>query len=113
MGICIETLYDIPMTATMPETASLLLTLRRQTGEVHRAREAAHNASRARFLTIARLRGLGVSYRAIGGAMGLTASAAQRLIETARERHPELMTPQTPPATMGAGTALTQKVGAR
>jgi len=92
----------------MPEASHLLLTLRRQTGEVHRAREAAHNASRARFLTIARLRGLGVSYRAIGGAMGLTASAAQRLIETARERHPELM---TPPATMGAGATL--KAGIR
>lgn len=93
----------------MPEATSLLLTLRRQTAEVHTAREAAHNASRARFLTIARLRGLGVSYRVIGAAMGLTASAAQRLIETARSRHPELMTP--PPATLGAGATL--KAGVR
>lgn len=112
MGICIETLYDGRMTATMSESASLLLTLRRQTGEVHRAREAAHNASRARFLTIARLRGLGVSYSTIGAAMGLTKTAAQRLIETARERHPELMTPQ-PTQPLGAGATLAQKVGIR
>ncbi|SHP98860.1 Uncharacterised protein [Mycobacteroides abscessus subsp. abscessus] len=111
MPFCIETLYDGCMTATMPEASSLLLTLRRQTAEVHRAREAAHTASRARFLTIARLRGLGISYRAIGGAMGLTSSAAQRLVEQARERHPELMTPPTPAGVLGAGTTL--KAGAR
>lgn len=111
MPFCIETLYDGHMTATMPDASHLLLTLRRQTAEVHRAREAAHNASRARFVTIARLRGLGVSYSTIGAAMGLTKTAAQRLIEQARDRHPELMTPQ--PATLGAGATLTQKAGAR
>lgn len=96
------------MTAIAPEAATLLLTLRRQTGEVHAARQRAHDASRARFVTIARLRGLGVPYSTIGAAMGLTKTAAQRLIETARERHPELMTPQPAPQTLGAGATLTQ-----
>ena len=105
------------MTAITPEATSLLLTLRRQTVEVHTARQAAHAASRARFLTIAELRGLGVPYSAIGAAMGLTKTAAQRLVETARERHPDLMPPKaqqvtipqpvTTPQALGAGATLT------
>lgn len=79
------------------EVTALLATLRRQTATVHRARKTAHEASRARYETVAALRAQKVPYRAIGAAMGLTASAAQRLIEQARERHPELMTPPPPP----------------
>lgn len=55
--------------------------------------------------------------------MGLTKTAAQRLVETARERHPDLMPPKaqqvtipqpvTTPQALGAGATLTQAAGAR
>lgn len=44
--------------------------------------------------------------------MGLTKTAAQRLVETARERHPDLMPPKAQPVTIPQPVTAPQALGA-